>query len=380
MDINNEIQEVIILAAGRSRRMEKLSKNMPKCLLEYDNEKILSRLVRQLKENGIKKIVITVGYKSNIIYEMFKDDPSIILVENKLYEEDINIYSMKLALPYITGPCVVFEADVIMEDDLIKYIVGSDFLRKSVWFTKGKFTSSQYGGILKSDKHGFITDIRITPVYNDRYANYSKITGIMRINDKCLEIYKELVNKYSKSTIKQYYLGPWIENLKFLECEEADISYFEFFSFNKPEEYYQVINKKLGIKQECPNYEFAHIEELRNTEEHDPNRVEMLYNKIMETNKWTLPLIVEKQNNMVLDGNHRLNVARRMGLKKVPVIYVNYDDVSIWSLRKEYKVSPSLVKKKVIDNCEIYPYKTVKHKYNFKIRDINIDLEELRND
>lgn len=35
----NEIKQVIILAAGRSRRMENLSNKIPKCLFEYDNEK-----------------------------------------------------------------------------------------------------------------------------------------------------------------------------------------------------------------------------------------------------------------------------------------------------------------------------------------------------
>ncbi len=46
----NEIKEVIILAAGRSRRMEELSNSEPKCLLPYGGERILERLVRQIKK------------------------------------------------------------------------------------------------------------------------------------------------------------------------------------------------------------------------------------------------------------------------------------------------------------------------------------------
>ncbi len=153
----NEIKEVILLAAGRSRRMEHLSNKEPKCLLYYENERILSRLVRQLKENGIKKIVITIGYKANVIREIFKDDASVVLVENKMYEEDVNIYSMKLALTQIDGSCAIFEADTIMEDALVKYVVGSDFEGKSVWFTRGKFKNTQYGAIAHSDKYGNIS-------------------------------------------------------------------------------------------------------------------------------------------------------------------------------------------------------------------------------
>jgi choline kinase len=98
----NEIKEVIVLAAGRSRRMEHLSNREPKSLLYYGDERILSRLVRQLKDNGIKKIVIAIGYKANLIREIFKDEPAVVLVENTMYEEDVNIYSMKLALDHVT--------------------------------------------------------------------------------------------------------------------------------------------------------------------------------------------------------------------------------------------------------------------------------------
>ena len=110
----NEIEQVIILAAGRSRRMESLSDNGPKCLLKYNDEKIICRLVRQIKANGIKKIIITVGYKANLIKKLFEDDEQVIIVENKMYDEDVNIYSMKLALNKVDGPVVIFEADTNM--------------------------------------------------------------------------------------------------------------------------------------------------------------------------------------------------------------------------------------------------------------------------
>ena len=375
----NEIEQAIILAAGRSRRMEHLSKSKPKCLLEYDNEIIISRLVRQIKSCGIKKIVITIGYRADIMKKIFENDENVILVENRQYEEDVNIQSMNLALSKINGPCVVFEADTIMENDLVKYVTGSDFEGKSVWFTKGKFVNPQYGGILKSDKFGNITDIKITPTYQSRYDGYSKLSGLMRIGINEIDLFKELVAKYAKSTIKQYYLVPWIENLKLLKCEEADISPFEFFTFNKPEEYYQVINKKIGVLQETPPFEYVDVEKLKPIEQFSKDRVEELIKKIKEDKYWTIPLIVEKKSNMVLDGHHRLEVCKRLNLKKVPAILVDYKDVTVWSLRKEYKVSPNLVKKKVIDEKTIYPYKTVKHKYNFKISELkDIPIEELK--
>lgn len=375
----NEINQVIILAAGRSRRMENLSKNLPKCLFDYNNEKVILRLVRQIEEQGVEKIVITIGYRADLMKNIFKDDPKVVLVENKLYEEDVNINSMRLALEKIDGPCVIFEADTIMENDLVKYVLGSDFENKSVWFTKGKFHQPQYGGILKSDKYGKITDIKIIPVYNAKYKNYSKLSGLMRISNNEIERFKQLVNIYSKSTIKQYYLIPWIENLKDLPCEEADISNFEFFTFNKPEEYFQVLNKELDQKKENISYELVEVSNLNPIEDYDRNRASLLKEEILKEGKWTVPIIIEDKYNMILDGHHRFQVAKELGLKKIPAIIVNYNTVGVWSLRKEYNVSPKEVKKRVIDLKQIFPYKTVKHKYCFSIPKIEkLTIEDLK--
>ena len=122
----NEVKEVIILAAGRSRRMEQLSRREPKCLLPYQGERVLERTVRQIQENGIEHIYITTGYRADRIHDIFKDNTIVTTVENKLYEEDVNILSLSLALSRVSGPVVIFEADTIMEDALVKYALGSD--------------------------------------------------------------------------------------------------------------------------------------------------------------------------------------------------------------------------------------------------------------
>ncbi len=380
MSMINEIQQVVILAAGRSRRMERLSKNEPKCLLPYKGERVLERMVRQIEElGGIKRIVITTGYRADIIYKMFENDKIVETVENKLYEEDVNIYSMSLALSKIDGPCAIFEADTIMEDDLVKYILGADFDGKSVWFTRGRFRETQYGGILKTDTKGNITDIRIVSQYQEKYKNYEKLSGIMRVGPGEIELFKALINKYAKTTVKQYYLNAWIENLKLLSGISADITPFEFFTFNKPEEYYQVQRKEIGVLYPYPPIEQIPVEKLKHIEEFDPERVKELYEKMKSDGVWDVPLIVERKTGLVLDGQHRLEVAKSFGFYKVPVILVNYDEVQVWSLRKEEKVSCSIVINRILKKCKPYPYKTVKHKFNFSIpQNLHINFSDLK--
>ncbi|NBH72691.1 hypothetical protein D3Z51_11795 [Clostridiaceae bacterium] len=379
MSILNEIQEVVILAAGRSRRMESLSKNEPKCLLPYKGEKVLERTVRQIKECGIKKIVITTGYRADIIEKMFADDPIVKTVENKFYEEDVNIYSMSLALSEISGSCAIFEADTIMEDALVKYVLGADFDGKSVWFTRGRFNETQYGGILRTNTKGDITDIRIVSQYQEKYKNYEKLSGIMRVGPGELELFKALVNKYAKTTVKQYFLNAWIENIKLLPGISADITPFEFFTFNKPEEYYQVQRKEIGMLYPSPKTELISVEGLKHIEAFDPKRVQEVYDKIKTDGTWDVPLIVEKKTGLVLDGQHRMEAAKKFGFYRVPAILVNYDDVQVWTLKKEEKVSRQIVLTRILKRHEPYPYKTVKHKFKFSIPDnLQVDFAELK--
>ena len=379
MDELNEIKEVIILAAGRSRRMEQLSRREPKCLLPYKGERVLERLVRQIKGNGVKKIYITTGYRADRVASIFSDDNVVTTIENKMYEEDVNIMSLDLALRHVNGPVVIFEADTVMEDELVKYVLGSDFNGKSIWFTRGRFNSSQYGGILKSDKYGRITDIRIVSAYNEKFKNYSKLTGIMRVGSEEIDLFKALVRKYAKVTIKQYFLVPWIENLKLLPCEEAGIEHYRFFTFNKPEEYYQVQNSDIDIKTTVEDVELIDVSELRGIEAYDPDRVTKLESVIRELGQWTMPIVVAEKGKLVLDGQHRLETAKRMGLQRIPAIIVDYNDVDVWSLHKEIRVSQRIVENKVLKDKEIFPYKTVKHKFNFEIPSISVDIESLRN-
>lgn len=374
----NEVRQAVILAAGRSRRMEKLSRREPKCLLPYKGERVLERLVRQIEDNGIQQIYIVTGYCANKIEALFHDDPVVTTIENKFYEEDVNILSLSLALAKVDGPVAIFEADVIMEDALVRYVLGSDFERKSVWFTRGPFTESQYGGILKSNKYGQITDIRIVSAYNERYKAYSKLTGIMRVGSGELELFRAIMNKYAKTSLKQYFLTAWIENLRLLPCWEADITPYQFYTFNKPEEYYQVQSTDIDASHGEAEVQRVEVSQLHGIEEYGEERVKDLLHEITTLGMWTVPIIISKSTNLVLDGQHRLEAAKRLGLSVLPAVAVHYQEVAVWSLRKEIRVDSKRVEKKVLKDKAVYPYKTVKHKFPFDIPSIQIPLDELR--
>jgi choline kinase len=379
-----EVKEAIVLAAGSSRRMGEYTRGRPKCLLQYSGETILKRLIKQLKENNIKKIIIVVGYRKELVIEELErsfgdiEDIKIKIVENKIYDQDTNIYSMKLALEQVEGPFVIFEADTVMENDLVRYVVGADFEGKSVWFTNSDFNEELYGGILKTDDFGKIIDIRIVPQYEDIYRDYRKLTGLMRVGTNEKDLFKELVDKYAGQTIKQYYLIPWIENLKDLPCVDGNAEHYLFKTFNKPEEYEAILEIEFDEKPFLDrDIVLIEIEKLKHVEGFDDERAALLVEKIQNDGIWTLPVYIEKNHNIVLDGQHRVEAARKMDLKYIPVIGFDYNELSVWTLRKEEKVDVDTVVRRV-NSGNIYPYKTVKHRFPYRTKEKPFVLSDLK--
>ena len=78
-----------------------------------------------------------------------------------------------------------------------------------------------------------------------------------------------------------------------------------------------------------------------------------------------------------MDGHHRFEAAKELGLAKIPAIKVDYQDIPIWSLKKTEIVNKKLVREKALKG-DIYPNKTVKHRFPFKIGLCNLPLNTLK--
>ena len=246
-------------------------------------------------------------------------------IESKIISEIDEINPLK--------PFIIIESDMVLENDLVKYIIGSDFEGKNVLFTKDNIDSDT---TIESDKYG--------KVINRIKSKKNNFTNIIRIHD---------INNFKDNKLTFY---------------EANINNF-YFSKND-------INEEIDKKQIIKSITLVDVKDLKRIEDHDKERVNILKDKILSEKYWTVPLIVEK-GGYILDGHHRFEVAKLLNLTKIPAIVVDYNDVKVWSLRKEIEISSEIVKE-YVDNNNIYPYKTVKHKYPFLIPDIKITLGELK--
>lgn len=102
------------------------------------------------------------------------------------------------------------------------------------------------------------------------------------------------------------------------------------------------------------------------------------------TNRWggfTKPILVDTHTGALLDGHHRLSVAKELGLKLIPAICLDYLNSELISLELWPNANiESIEKAEVIEMClgnELYPPKTTKHVVIYDLPPILVTLEEL---
>lgn len=116
---------------------------------------------------------------------------------------------------------------------------------------------------------------------------------------------------------------------------------------------------------------------LKHIEGFSKKRVAWLKDKIVSEGLWNKPLALDTDHDLVMDGQHRMEVALALGLKRVPAIRFRYESVEIWSLRPNYSFDWREVTRRALLG-DIYPYKTVKHRFPLEFPACSYTIEELR--
>jgi phosphoenolpyruvate phosphomutase len=124
--------QAMILNSGIGKRMGRLTRDKPKCLIELTNhETILTRQLRLLLTNGINDIIITTGpfeekIKDEISANFLKNDLNIDFVHNDRYKDTNYIYSMYLARNTIKNDLLLLHGDLVFTTELLSKFLTLD--------------------------------------------------------------------------------------------------------------------------------------------------------------------------------------------------------------------------------------------------------------
>ena len=110
--------KAIIIAAGSSSRLEKLTESLPKGLLEINGQTIIQRQIEYLRNNGINDIVIVTGPYAHCFD--FKD---ITYVHDYNYEQHDVLGSLMVARNYMNDGFIMLYSDVVFDESILKSIL-----------------------------------------------------------------------------------------------------------------------------------------------------------------------------------------------------------------------------------------------------------------
>ena len=109
-------KRALIMAAGYGERMHLITEHTPKTLVSVRGQRILDNQIAALHEYGIYDIYIVVGYLKECFAGVEQQYPGVKLIHNPDYALGNNITSMYYARDYLDGPCVIMDADIIINN------------------------------------------------------------------------------------------------------------------------------------------------------------------------------------------------------------------------------------------------------------------------
>lgn len=116
--------QAIILAAGMGRRLGELTKNNTKCMVEVNGIRLIDRLLDQLTQFHLKRIILVIGYEGDKLKNYLgnqRDYTPLEYIENPIYNQTNNIYSLALAKEELAkDDTLLIESDLIYDTAIFK--------------------------------------------------------------------------------------------------------------------------------------------------------------------------------------------------------------------------------------------------------------------
>jgi len=160
--MDNPIKEAIVLAGGLGTRLRSEIGEFPKTLASVNNQPFLHYLLRYLKKNGIERVILSVGYKHELVEEAIGKNFEGIQIDYAIEKEPLGTGGgIKLALEQTKSDVIfVCNGDTYFDVDL-KALADFHFEKKSncTIALKKLQNVSRYGSV-EMDAEGKVTAFR----------------------------------------------------------------------------------------------------------------------------------------------------------------------------------------------------------------------------
>ena len=158
--------KAIILAGGRGKRLRPITDKIPKPLIPINEKPLIEWTIKYLKKYGITEIIISSGYKSNLIEKFLKKKKNFgceVIFSNEKTPLGTG-GAIKRALRYIDEESfLVLNGDVITNIDLKKILKKPNTIAANELKTKFGTMDIKNNKILKFNEKKDVTDVWMNP-------------------------------------------------------------------------------------------------------------------------------------------------------------------------------------------------------------------------
>lgn len=119
----------LILAAGKGSRLNPITNDRPKAMVEVEGIPLIIRTIESLIKYNVMEIGIVIGYMGDFIKNYIGDEwngARITYIENEKYESTNNMVSLYKAKEYMDDDIVLCECDIIFQESIIDEIVHAE--------------------------------------------------------------------------------------------------------------------------------------------------------------------------------------------------------------------------------------------------------------
>jgi len=122
--------KAIILNSGMGSRLEELTENVPKSMININNNQtIFSKTINTLKNFNIDEFIITTGYLKNVLKDYALNnfpDINFTFVDNPVYDSTNYIKSLDYIEDDITDDLLLLHGDLVFDEEVVTKLIKSN--------------------------------------------------------------------------------------------------------------------------------------------------------------------------------------------------------------------------------------------------------------
>jgi len=253
--------KLILLAAGKGTRMASLTKDAPKCLLNYRGKALINYTIDVAKANKITDFVIVTGYKADKLKETVGDQ-DVRFIYNDRYNETNMVHSLFCAQHEFTSDIIVSYSDIIYEKSILKQLLPNsneisvivDKAWKDLWSLRMENPLDDAES-MKITTDGFIEELgKKTHDINEIQGQYIGLIKFPKIHlANIVSFYQSLdrSKRYDGQRFEQMYMTTFLQllinNGMLIKAEKINGGWLEFDSAQDLAAYEKLSSNTIGL-------------------------------------------------------------------------------------------------------------------------------------